>query len=73
MCRNVFPGFWDGVSTPCFHLEPRGLDTDLDDILHPEEKEEVPHGVACGFHRGHINMIGVDTMCVQIVGMGKEW
>ena len=56
----------------CFHSnrkpeKPQGLDTDLDDILHPEEKEEVTHGVACGFHRGHVFSF------VQIVGMGKEW
>lgn len=57
MCVFCFRGR-DGVSTPCFHLEPQGLDTDLDDILHPEEKEEVPHGVACGFRRGHVGFTG---------------
>ena len=38
---HVFPGFRDGGFHSVFQPEkPQGLDTDLDDILHPEEKEE---------------------------------
>lgn len=77
---GVFPG--EGWWKLRVNMEPQGLDTDIDDILHPEDKEEVPSskwpGVKSPWSRGFncfffFNMIGVDKMFVQIFGMGKEW
>ena len=41
--RSIEVVLWIGVYFSVRYWNPQGLDTDLDDILHPEEKEEVPH------------------------------